>query len=359
MKILIDIGHPAHVHYFKNLIRIMGSGGHRFLIVARDKEVSLELLRKYNIDFISRGKGSKSLIGKIFYALKADAFILNEARKWKPDILVSFGSPYAAHVSRLIKKPHLALTDTEHAKLGILAFAAFTDVIITPDCFLKSFESKQVRFKGYFELCYLLPKYFAPNKSIKKELGIDENEKVVLFRFVSWGASHDIGQSGIPEKEKRKLIELFLSKDYRVLISSEGIMSEDMESYRIKISPDKIHDVLNAVDIFIGESGTMATEAAILGTPSVYVNSLNAGVFKDEVKYGLLYVFNNANGLIPEIEKLIAAADLKKIHRQRREKMLADKIDVTAFLTWLIENYPSSVNIIKGNPDYQFNFLTD
>jgi hypothetical protein len=36
--------------------------------------------------------------------------------------------------------------------------------------------------------------------------------------------------------------------------------------------------------------------------------------------------------------------------------MLRDKIDVTAFMVWFIENYPDSVNIMKENPEYQDRF---
>lgn len=356
MKILIDIGHPAHVHYFKNFIKIMETKGHKFLVIARDKEVSLDLLHKYSIDFKSRGKGPKSLIGKIFYTIRANFYIFKLARKWKPDILLSFGSPYAAHISKLIGKPHIALTDTEHARLIILAFAPFTETIITPDCYYKDFRDKQIRFKGYFELSYLSPKYYTPNQFIKQELNIIENQKVVLFRFISWGASHDIGQSGISMDKKNNLIELFLNKGYKVLISAEGAMSKEMEPYRIKIAPDKIHDVLCAVDVFIGESGTMATEAAVLGTPSIYVNSLDAGVFQDEIKYELLYSYRNTDNIIGKIETLLAVPNLKEIHHKRKEKMLADKIDFTSFLVWFIEIYPESKKTMKIDPDYQYNF---
>ena len=357
MKIIIDIGHPAHVHYFRNIIKIMEANNHEFFIVARDKEVSHALLKKYKIDFKSRGRGRNNLLGKIIYTIQADLILLNFALKWKPDVLLSFSSPYLAHVSKVIGKPHIALTDTEHANLGIIAFAPFTDTIITPDCFLRDFKNKQIRFNGYFELGYLAPKYFIGNKNILENLGITKNQKVVLFRYVSWGASHDVGQSGIPDKMKLKLINIFVNKGYEVLISAEGKLLDEFEKYRVNISPDKIHDLLNAIDIFIGESGTMATEAAILGTPSIYVNSLNAGVFEDEVKYGLLYSYRDTENLVYDIEKLINTPNLKNIHLKRRNEMLKDKIDVTSFLIWFIENYPKSLDKIKENPDYQLNFM--
>ena len=41
MKILIDIGHPAHVHLFKNLIGNLRKDGHEVIITARDKEIAL------------------------------------------------------------------------------------------------------------------------------------------------------------------------------------------------------------------------------------------------------------------------------------------------------------------------------
>ena len=59
MKIFIDIGHPAHVHYFRNFIKIMEKNGHHFLILARDKEITQELLNHYKIPYVSRGKGAK------------------------------------------------------------------------------------------------------------------------------------------------------------------------------------------------------------------------------------------------------------------------------------------------------------
>jgi hypothetical protein len=48
--------------------------------------------------------------------------------------------------------------------------------------------------------------------------------------------------------------------------------------------------------------------------------------------------------------------NLEEIFRHRRQKMLDDKIDVTAFSIWFCQNYPESIKILKNNTDYQFNF---
>ena len=41
---------------------------------------------------------------------------------------------------------------------------------------------------------------------------------------------------------------------------------------------------------------------------------------------------------------------------KKRQNMLNDKIDVTAFMVWFVENYPESEKTIKKNPDYQYRF---
>jgi hypothetical protein len=32
--------------------------------------------------------------------------------------------------------------------------------------------------------------------------------------------------------------------------------------------------------------------------------------------------------------------------------MLNNKIDVTGFMVWFVENYPSSIEILQKNPDF-------
>jgi len=88
MRIVIDIGHPAHVHYFRNFIKIMESQGHEFLVFARNREVVYELLDYYSIKFIRRGKGDDSRIGKLFYMFFTSSFMFFRSLFFKPDIFI-------------------------------------------------------------------------------------------------------------------------------------------------------------------------------------------------------------------------------------------------------------------------------
>ncbi len=355
MKILIDIGHPAHVHYFRNFIKIMEGKGHSFLIIARDKEVTFNLLDKYGIPYISRGKGKTGLSGKISYIFTGDRIILKAALKFKPDLFLSFGSSYAAHVSFLLRKPHITFDDTEHAVLEHIMCFPFSSVILTPTAYFKNLGKKQIRFSGFIELCSLYPKYFDLDNSVLEEMNLKDGEKFAILRFISWQASHDFGIKGIPFETKMILIEE-LSKHMKVFISSEGDLPEQLLKYKLPVSPEKIHNVLKLATLYIGEGATMASECAVLGTPAIYVNELNAGTLKEQADYELLISLRNSEKLVDIVKDLLKKNNFKAQWQERLEKMYADKIDVTAFMVWFVENYPQSFKIMKKNPDYQKNF---
>ncbi|MCX6250400.1 MAG: DUF354 domain-containing protein [Bacteroidetes bacterium] len=355
MRIFIDIGHPAHVHYFKNLIRIMEKNGHTFFIMSRDKEVAFKLLDSTGHDYKSRGTGGNGYLSKFFYLMKAEKIIYKHAKVFKPDVFLSFSSPYAAHVSKLLGKPHITIDDTEHARLDHILYPPFTDTILNPASYFANMGKKQIRFNGFMELCYLHPKYFQPDPEILTELGINSGEKYIFLRFISWTATHDIGQGGMNVAFQMDLVEKMHNK-YKIFISSEGDLPELLLPYKVTVSPEKIHHVLAFSSLFIGEGATMASECAMLGIPAIYVNSLTAGTLEEQEKYGLIFGFRNTLGVIEKANELLSRPNLASEFQEKRMKMLKDKIDVTAFLIWFLENYPQSIRIMKENPAFQERF---
>ena len=355
MKIFIDIGHPAHVHYFRNFMKLMIEKGHEFCISARDKEVTFKLLKHYEIPYISRGKGGKGIFGKFFYLFKGDLIVYSVARKFRPDIFLSFASPYAAHSAFLLHRPHIALDDTEAAKFGQFFYLPFTRTKLNPLSFNKTFKSNQIRFDSFMELCSLHPHFFKPDVTILEELKITKSEQFILMRFVSWDANHDFRQKGFSNSDKKNLINT-LSAKYKILISSESELPERFKQLAIKISPEKIHHIMAFATLFIGEGATMASECAMLGTPAIYVNSITAGTLEEQEKYGLLFGFRNSTGVLDKALELLTIKNLKEEFQLRRQKLLSDKIDITNFMVWFIENYPDSAEVMKTNPEYQYNF---
>lgn len=352
MKIFIDIGHPAHVHYFKNLIRKLSAKGHSFVVTARDKEMAHYLLKCLDIDFINRGKGADGVIGKALYLIQADFKLLKVALKEKPDLFLSFGSPYCAQVAKIMGKDHIVIDDTENASMGQLLYLPFSECVLTPDCFEKDFGSKQIRFPSYMELSYLHPNIFEPDKTVLDDLGIKPQHKYIVTRFVNWGAVHDIGHKGVSDANKIKAVNEF-SKFGKVFVSSEGKLPDEISEYKINLPPEKMHDVLAFASLFYGESATMASESAILGTPAIYLDDEGRGYTRDqEQKYGLVYNYSESEeDQIRSIQKgtEVLKSSTKIEWQEKRERLLSEKIDLTAFFTWFIENYPLSKNSLREN----------
>jgi uncharacterized protein len=343
MKILIDINHPAHVHYFRNFFGIMRAKGHQLLFVARNKEIEHKLLASYGIPFVNRGKGQDGKIGKFLYLVYANFILWRLARKFQPDVFLNFLHPYPSQVARLIGKPSLVFSDTEHAALHHKLTVPFASKVFTPSCYRTNLGPKQVRFEGYMELSYLHPNYFTPNPEILSFLGVKENEKFVVVRFVSWEAAHDFGHAGMSLENKRKAIAE-MSKYARVFISAERGLPEDLEKFRIKIPFDKIHDALFFSTLLFGESATMASEAAVLGTPAIFMDNDGRGYTdEEESRYGLVFNFTESEeDQQKAIEKAVEILnmDQSKSHfKTKREKLLSEKIDTTAFMVAEVEKY--------------------
>ena len=104
MKILFDMGHPGHVHLFKNTIFTLIKDGHDVKITARNKEVTQARLTAYGLEFEDRGKIYTGMFNKAFGMIQIDLKLFIIAKKFKPDILIGVNNPYVAHVGGCSKK---------------------------------------------------------------------------------------------------------------------------------------------------------------------------------------------------------------------------------------------------------------
>lgn len=334
MRIIIFISHPAKIHLFRNFYSELIEKGNNVLLAVVQKEITTKLLDIYNIPYIQIGKNKKNLLGKLIQLFYRELKLLFLAIKFRVDVLVGDESPEPAHVSFIIKKPYIAFADTEHAKLTWFLSKRFMNKILTPESFLMDLGVKHLKYKGYKEIAYLHPNYFIPDSQIFSLLNIRENEKFVFMRFISWNALHDRGQNGISDKIKIEAVREF-SKTAKVFISAEGKLPEELEKYRIKIPLEKIHQVLYFASLYFGESGTMATESAILGTPTVRVSSLAKllGNFKElNEKYKLVEYYDSDEMGLQRAKEILNDPNSKAIWRERAKKLLDDKIDVTKFM---------------------------
>ena len=339
MKILLDLGHPKDVNVFKNVIHLLQKRGHEIKIFARAKENTEKMLKMYGFDY-ELGKHYTTMLGKAFGIISNDVLLYKKARVFKPDIFVSTGSPYSAHVSRLMGKPHIAFSDTEIAGIVTKLTLPFTDKIYTSTSFYLDFGTKQKQFNGYYELSYLHPNYFKPNNKILTKYGIDGD--YILVRLSALSSSHDKSAKGFVFETETELKNYIARiENYgKVIISSEISHWQTIKDYQLEINPIDLHDIIYFAKLCIGEGATMASEAAILGVPSIYVSNTERGYLNElEQKYGLVYTISERTNALKKAIELLEETSTKDEWRLKREKMLCETVDMVDFMVNSIESF--------------------
>lgn len=361
-KILIDIGHPAHVHYYRNMANELGKKGHRVFWTVKDIPIAMHLLDLYGVHYTILPKKSDDLLGKICKQVLYDAIIFHFCMKHKIDIAIGT-SVSVAHVSRISKVASIVFDDDDDDVQPMVTryVNPFANELLSPDA-LKGKRKRQdtIYYAGYHELAYLHPKRFIPNTQVLSEIGVREGEPYFMMRFNVFKAHHDVGVKGLSLEQKFDLVQA-LQPYGKIFITAEREIEPGLAKYQLKVRPDQVHSLIYHATLFLGDSQTMTSEAAMLGIPSLRCNSF-AGrcstLEEQQNRYGLTYAFtpNDFPSMLMKLKELLAMSDLKKEWQNRRQKMLADKIDVTAFWLWFVENYPRSADIMHKDPDYQYRF---
>ena len=270
MKYIIELNHPKHYYQFKYVMKLLIDRGHEILVLARDKDVLLRLLQEEQVTYQLFGEHKKNIIGKVLNTFSVVFQYSRIVRKFKPDIIVSKASFYGALVAKLFRKKTVIFPDSEVVFVTNKFVVPLVDLVVTPETFELNYGKKHTKIPGLFENCYLHPSVFTPNEAILAQYDI--KKPYAVFRFIGWSANHDVGNSGFSNEQKVQLAEAVKGK-MNLYISSEKKLLSALEPYKLITPASVIHSILYYADLYVGDSQTMATEAAILGTPAIRSNS--------------------------------------------------------------------------------------
>ena len=342
MKVLFDLGHPAHFHVFKNTIASLRSSGHEVEIIARQKDCLGDLLAasSWPHHLIPRKKRTLATLG--IETLKAMWLAVSIARKKKIDFMIGT-SLVVGPAARLTGATALVFGEDDAAVVPLFAKLAYpmAHYVVTPD-FLQFEDSgpKRLTYRGCQALAYLHPARFTPDAKIRDQLGVGAGEKYFLLRLVSLTAHHDIGERGISSAQARQVLQRLLPHG-RVFISAEGSVADDLKPHLLPTRPEQIFDVMAFADMMVGDSQTMTTEAALLGTPSLRFNSFVGRLTvraQMEHRYGLSVGLrpDQFDQVIAQIDSWLNTPDLKDQWRSRRDAMLRECVDLTQWILDLL-----------------------
>lgn len=348
MRVLFDIVHPAHVHFYRHLHDSLRSEGHATAVVARDKEVTLALLDAFGIPYTWTGRsGAKSTPARAAELLARDVVLFRQARAFRPDVVLT-RNPAGVHAGRLTGA--WTVYDSVDGRAAGVHFhlgAPLAHVVTSPTWLDEDYGRRHRRYRGPKELAYLHPDRFRPDPGIRAALGVGSHEPLFVLRFVANDAVHDADTVGLSPEDRRALVHR-LGDIGTVVISSEEALPADLEPLRFSLGPHRIHDVLAAADLFVGDSGSMAAEAGVLGTPvlrfSSWVGPVRGYLGRMESDYGLVRCFgpDTRPGFEAALDDVLAdLAGAKARSRQAAARLVAETDDVTAWHRSLLDELVS------------------
>lgn len=346
MNILFDIGHPGHVHLMHGVAEELKQHGHTVHFSVRDIPVAKRLMEYYGMTpWVDLGDKKDTLTGKAKTVLKQDLQLLRYVRKNHIDLGLSSGI-VLSHVSKLTSMKAFVFDDDDDAAEPLLVKYGhpLSDVVFTPDCIRRK-TPHAVYYHGTHELAYLHPKRFSPDPAVLQRAGIQEGERFFVMRFVAMKGHHDVGQQGLTLNQKEALVNL-LKPHGRVIITSERAIEPEFEQYRLPVPPEDIHSLMAYSSMFLGDSQTMTSEAAVLGVPALKCNTFAGRLSVPnmlEQQYGLCHAYTpeQFGDMYSKIEQLLAKdpSELRTEWQAKRQKMLSEMIDPTEFFVNYIENH--------------------
>lgn len=357
MRVLFDVVHPAHVHFFRNLACRLRSEGHSVVCAARDKkDVTIELLRALNLDFEILSTYGSGLLGLSSELVIRNSRLLRLARRFRPDVMFGGNGVTITLPGKLLGIPTVVLDEAEHAGLQRRIGLPLATVIITGTGYRHDLGARQRRFRGIWVQSYMAPPYFKPDPAPLRAAGIDHEKPYIVVRLVSWGAAHDRGITGASDAELCDAIAR-LECHGRVIVSSERVLTGNLASYRSPLPSEHVHQLLAYAAVHLGEGGTMAAEAAVLGTPTIYFNPLIAGYIDALARdYGLIQLAPSLPEAAHMADSLLSDVGLGARWHIRSERLLAESVDVTDWMYRLVcelARRPPSRPMTKPNFDTQ------
>ncbi|NNE88055.1 MAG: hypothetical protein HKN27_08260 [Silicimonas sp.] len=308
MRVLFEIVHPADVLFFKRPLETLRARGDEFLVLSRHKDIACDLLDEFGIPhqpISSSATGLANLAGEL---IRRDVATFRAARAFRPSVMVGFGGVAISHAGKVTGIPSVSFYDSENATLQTRITWPFISRLYVPQSYSgKVPKERTTLLPGVKELSFLHPTAFKANSDKAIAAGLDEERDNFFVRVVAWRANHDVGKSGWSGDLLRHVVSR-LSEVGKVHLSSEAPLPDDLLEHTYTGPKNAVHHLLAHCRLLVGESATMASEAAVLGVPAIYAGRDFPGYTRELETAGLTrnLVDARAETLIPLIEEMLA-----------------------------------------------------
>ena len=304
MRILFDILHPAHLNFYKKTIQDL-QAKHDITVLIRPRGDLVDFaMKEIGIPIKVVGRHYRSRIGKLFGLLHRIAYLIFEGWKNPYDVATSHGGFYISIASWVMRKRSVVFYDNAEYKLLFFLCRRFSSKFMIPQ--LLGIKGKNIgTFNGYKELAYL--NRFEPTQEILKKYGV-QKKKYVFIRQIAH-ISLDYWSDDSSQNMKGILDYLYQNKFSVIASVEEGAtqISEFREFDNIYVLPEstsEMHTLLYYAKCVISSGDTVAREAALLGTPAIYIGGRDMKINSELINLGRLNCPDPIE-IIPTLERML------------------------------------------------------
>ena len=341
MKIWIDILTPKQLLFSEQIIKKLGKK-HEFLCTSREYREVTKLAKIRNFDLIFVGKhGGGDKKAKLEASIARMRKLSGKIKAFSPDLTISFCSPEAARISFGLGIRHVAFCDSPHADAVMRLTLPLIQKLLIPNVIPKNEFSKYGIDKKNIISYKAIDAVVTTKRKInqKASLPFRENKrKNILIRVEEKEASYASKSSKTIPIIKQVVKEY--SKENIVILGRYAKQIQNLQkkfgkkAKVVEMSFDGKH-LLNNTDVFIGSGGTMTTESALLGIPTISYNAVPNIIESYLVKKILVKRETNPVKICNYIKKIFTTSNSE--HQKRVKKIVVEMEDPIQKLTNVIQ----------------------
>jgi predicted glycosyltransferase len=281
MRIWFDVITPKQARLMSSIAkRVRGE----YVITVKGYKESIEILRGLDVNFVQIGDYSiGGLREKLISYAERVKLLSDFIYDYRPDFLISFSSPEAVRVAYGLSIRSITMNDSPHSyHVGRLTLPLSWRVVypaaIPEDDMIRLGASKEslVPYKGVDEIAWVKDRLNSL-RNLKREFK-------VFIRPEESGASYMLGREGFTMKLVDAIVEMGADVIIKPRYESQFTMIKEKYGKKVTILSETVDtlDLFGRVALVVTGGGTMAREAALLGTPSLCTFPLKVKLYVND-----------------------------------------------------------------------------
>jgi predicted glycosyltransferase len=356
LSVWVDYLTPKQVLFFRSITEKLEKDGFEIIRTTREYSEVIRMLELTGTEARVIGRhGGRSLKGKLIASAERIIELAKYISTKKIACALGFASPELSRVALGIAIPHFTVNDSPHSiAVARLTSPPLSERLFTPEqipisAWLKIGVPRDqiTQYNGLDPIAWL--KGFAPNNHIVEELGLNQDQPIIVARTEEKKASYlldlDPHQISIIVPIIKKISQEYPEFQIVVIPRYDKQYLELRKALGEEIAVlDKAIDgasLLAFSSLFIGAGGTMNAEAALLGVPTISCYPKETThVEQFLINEGAIYRAKDETKAIEKTKEILSAPEeFKEQHKLIAERLLTTMDDPSDVIIEHIEKF--------------------